>query len=310
MGHASNPNYVGGTWRARNDDGPSEVAPPTGASWFAARGTNWGQLVDTNFRIRMLVFSIFTIADTLSTLRLNVSVNGGAYVIITNTSSILKLSPTIHYANNDPTSDWAGRLGNRKLYPQPMTGLMDGDDGVFTFQNQSISHNVDELEFEAEFCLQIVGADVSDGDTLDLRIFHNVIDPFINGYTVTARTIVASVPTITSITPATTASIGLDTAELMAATGGVVVWSLTAAPENATIDPSTGLISWTPPASALDERVEFTVLATTLVGSDTLSWEVLVTGEQMTLQTVAEPVLTARTEVVPVLKAKTEATIT
>ena len=316
MPHGTQPNYVGGTFRARNDDGPSDFAPPVGATWRAPRGTNWGQLVDLNFRIRMLVFSINSTSDTLRNLHLGASYNGGAYFTVNNTSSVLKLSDTIHWNNFDRTGDWAGRLGNRRLYPGPPAALVDGDAvgavDFHIFQIQDSSHNLFELEFEAEFCLQVVSGDVSDGDTIDIRIFKNTLIPFVKGYTVTARTTVASVPVITTTisTVAAVAPVGLDLAETIAATGGVVVWSLTAAPENATIDSATGLISWTPPQSALDERVAFTAKATTLVGEDTLSWEVLVTGPQMTaLARPAEPVLTATTEAVPVLKAKTEATV-
>ena len=308
MGHASNPNFVGGTFRARNDDGPSEVAPPTGATWRAGRGADWGQLVDTNFRIRMLVFSIASINDGLHTLHLGASYNGGAYFVVDPTTTIIKLSPTAHYANNDPTSDWVGRLGVRKLYPDPMGSLVDGDDAGHIFDIQSTSHNLNELEFEAEFSLQLVSADVSDGDTIDLRIFQNPLIAFINGYTVTPRITVSSVPVITN-TPATGGNVGLDLAEAMTATGGPLTWSLTEAPGNATIDSSTGVITWTPTELQNLKRFDFTAVATTLVGSDTLSWEVLVAGAQMTAKRVAEPVLTARTEAVPVLKAKTEATI-
>ena len=308
MGHGSNPNFVGGTFRARNDDGPSEVAPPTGASWFAGRGADWGQLVDTNFRIRMLVYSITSINDNLHTLHLGASYNGGAYFVVDPTTTVIKLSPTTHFANNDPTSDWAGRLGVRKLYPDPMGSLVDGDDAGHTFDIQSASHNLNELEFEAEFSLQVVSADVSDGDTIDLKIFHNPLSPFIRGYTVPTRMTVSSVPVITN-TPAIGGSVGLDSAEAMTATGGPLTWSLTDAPDNATIDPATGLISWIPTELQKGGRFDFTAVATTLVGSDTLTWEVLVADAQMTAKRVADPVLTARTEAVPVLKAKTEATL-
>lgn len=296
MGHASNPNYVGSLWRARNDDGPSEVAPPTGATWVTARGVNWGQIVDTNFRVRMLVYSIATINDLLQVLHLGASYNGEAYFVVDTTSSVIKLSPTTHYANNDPTSDWAGRIGSRKLYPGTMTGLVDGDDGGHTFENQSASHNLNELEFEAEFSLQIVSGDVSDGDTIDLRIFHETLGAFINGYDVTARMTVARVPGVTN-TPATTAPVGVDTAEQMTASGGVLTWSLTVAPAGATINSATGLIAWTPPEGSEGDRIDFTAVATTPVGSDMLSWQVCVTAPQMTATRQVEPALTAKVEI-------------
>ena len=296
MGMGSNPNFQGSHFRARNDDGPSEVAPPTGASWFAPKTTNWGQLVDLNFRVRMLVYSIVSINDGLHTLHLGASYNGGAYFRVTPTSSIIKFSDTTHWANNDNTSDWAGRLGSRKLYPDPMNSLVDGDDGGDDWAIQSTSHNLNELEFEAEFSLQIVSGDVSEGDTIDLRIFQLNLSPFLNGYDFTPRMTVASVPAITN-TPATETPVGVDYAEQMTASGAVVTWSLTEAPVGATIDSATGLIAWTPPEESERERLDFTAVATTLVGSDTLSWQVCVTAPQMTGTREIVPALTAKVEV-------------
>ncbi|KKM28194.1 hypothetical protein LCGC14_1567120 [marine sediment metagenome] len=137
------------------------------------------------------------------------------------------------------------------------------------------------------------------------------------------------IPVITS-TPSTMTPVGLDYNEALSADGSpTLVWDLLAGPSLATINPSTGLISWTPPESNLDDRLDFTAVVTNFVGSDTLSWQVLVTPPQLTgklvaepvliartettemqaLAAVAEPVLTAKTKAVPVLKAKTEATV-
>ncbi len=281
MGMGSNPNFQGSHFRARNDDGPSEVAPPTGASWFAPKTTNWGQLVDLNFRVRMLVYSIVSINDGLHTLHLGASYNGGAYFRVTPTSSIIQFSDTTHWVNNDNTTEWPGRLGSRLLYPAPMNSLVDGDDGEDDWEIQSTSHNLNELEFEAEFSLQVVSGDVSDGDTIELRIFQLSLSPFLAGYDFTPLMTVASVPAITS-TPTLVAPVGVDYAEQVTASGGVVVWSLTVAPPGATINSATGLIAWMPPEESERDRIDFTAVATTPVGSDTVSWQVCVTAPQMT----------------------------
>jgi len=169
------------SFRGRNDDGSE-----TGATWIAAADTNWTQDVDENFRVRFLVQEIGAgilagnHTATLSPFQYNL--NSAGWNIILNLSSVVKLSLSTHFTN---LSDTTQQLGSGTF----ITGVMYEGSGSFV-----TSLNGDD-ETENEGCFQIVEADVSDEDTIQLRC----VGEETSGTVFSAYT---SIPTITVNKPA------------------------------------------------------------------------------------------------------------
>ena len=198
MGHVANPNYNGGDFRHRNDNGPSETDPIFGgATWAHDVNTNWEQVPDENFRVRLITYSTVSFSTLIGQQILGYSYNGAAYVQVTPTSSEIKLSPTVHYTNRSLSVDFVGRLGTRLYFPADHFTIMDGDDGLSVFTAQSIAHPL-PAEFESEWCLQLVDADVSPGDTIELRLFASNFTPYNFGYDFTPKITVAGGPVLSA----------------------------------------------------------------------------------------------------------------
>jgi hypothetical protein len=197
MGHAALPQLYQESFRARNDNGPSEVDPSSGgASWIAATDTGWDQVPDKNFRVRFVVSSDLSFSSGGQWMHLGYSLNGAPYVFLGLTSSVIKTSPTDYWTNHSPTTDWVGRVGSDTLFADTTQMLVDGDSGdAFTEEwhwYQGEVHGDFKLQYETEYSLQIVGADVSVGDKIDIRVFHDTLGAFPEGYLATPRiTVVA-----------------------------------------------------------------------------------------------------------------------
>lgn len=144
-------------FRGRNDDGTLATA-----TYIAALNTNWDQAVDTAFRPRFALWSNAYISN--GTYKLYYSHNSGAYTEITASSSVVKM---VNDANSIP---------DKSATVQRITsGAYTGGE-CYGYTDVSITGNIDHSGAtyprlaELEFCIQIIGADVSDLDTIDLRI--------------------------------------------------------------------------------------------------------------------------------------------
>jgi hypothetical protein len=170
-------------FRARNDD-DDEV----NATWIDAANTDWSQNVDANFRIRYEL-GANQAANTLPGLEHRL--NGGSWVRTDGSTSVLKSVNSTFLTDNEDCTQQLGVVGG---FIVDNNGV-DENNGVtggclFTNGFGSVA--------EFEFCLQIVGADVHNNDTLEVRTIQRRVpvgaDPAWMAYNQS--------PTITIIAPA------------------------------------------------------------------------------------------------------------
>jgi hypothetical protein len=160
--------YDQDSFRARTDNGSE-----TTSTWTAAADTNWTQMVDKNFRLRLLVQETAGVADTGKTFQLEYNRNGGGWNDVTDSSSVIKAAATANVADGADTTQ---QLGSG-TYVSTNAGFdeANGQVGSMDFAGSD--------EVELEFSLQIVGADVANGDTIELRI--KGLDTYTNTPTIT-----------------------------------------------------------------------------------------------------------------------------
>jgi len=146
------------SFRGREDDG-SETA----ATWIAAANTDWTQNVDANFRIRFLIQETNGGPNNNSQLQLQYNKNSGGWNDVNGTSSNAQSSLSTHFADDDNTTQ---QLGSG-TFITPNSG-MDEDNGLAGELNDIDFAGNDEVE--VEYCLQLLSADVADGDTIQFRV--------------------------------------------------------------------------------------------------------------------------------------------
>lgn len=282
---------VQAAFRVRNDDGVESLSEANGgATKIVADNTNWSQLPDEPFRLRILNTHANTGTVFNGWIQLKYSHNGGPFVDIFDDSSIVRTRITSYWTHYDHSTEFVGRLGTG-TWAQTFTIyghlIDDADEETESYVSKFFCPNNDARETETEWCLEIVGVDVSPGDTIDFRMYDwGNGTPYSDGYTFTPRATVASPnvpPTITN-TPAATAPAGVDYAEQMTAAGtDPKTWELTEAPAGAMIGSSTGLIAWVPDADEVGTVHDFTAVVTgPESNTDTLSWTVTVAEVQLT----------------------------
>ena len=146
------------TFRGRNDDGNE-----TTATWKATQGTDWTQLVDENFRIRFLIQEGAGCAGNNKVWRLQYNLAAAGYVDCSATSSVVRASASPNLADG------------ANLTTQ-LTGGTDTYVGATGFDEVDCNAGGASMDFtasdhgECEFCVQIRSGDVTDGQTLTLRI--------------------------------------------------------------------------------------------------------------------------------------------
>lgn len=153
------------TFRARNDDG-SEAA----ATWKATAGSDWTQLVDTNFRVRFRLDETGGTAWTNKTFNLRYSLNGGAYTAVGTGQPVIFASSGNFAQGDDCTEQLTGG-----------TGTFIANNNGMCESAGAINSGTGGYLFEVEFCIQIAGASVSHNDTINLRIYDG--NSAINTYT-------------------------------------------------------------------------------------------------------------------------------
>jgi len=158
MGHGGGNGIAGQDFRGRNDDGDE-----TGATWIAGVNENWSQRPDRNFRIRQSlsrnVFTLFTVSWWLY-----YSLNNGAFTQVTTSSAVVRSVSTIHYSEGEDCT--------QQLPDTPPVLFIADNNGMV--ENINVSSGACEWDgtpagTENEMCIQIIGDDVNDGDSIKLR---------------------------------------------------------------------------------------------------------------------------------------------
>lgn len=183
MGSVNNLEQAG--FRGRFDDGVESLQESDGgATWIAALNTDWSQKPDDTFRMRILIGhpSVPGRFDNFITMRY--SLNSAPYLLITNTSLVVRLIDTVHWVHGDDSTDFVGRLGTGNWGGIGAGALMD-DAALPSFRFDAPAFV--QREVETEWSLQLMATDVVQGDTIDFRCFKNPSDLFTRGYTFTPR---------------------------------------------------------------------------------------------------------------------------
>jgi len=138
-------------YRFRNDDGNE-----TTATWKDAQNTNISLSGGQIFRLRILLSETGG-ATAFAFGELNVSKNGGGYTSVTTSSSNIKFVTSSNVSDNTATtSQLTGGVGSF------VAGSVDSN-GAVTDVNLLLQNT------EFEYVLQIVSADVINGDTFDFE---------------------------------------------------------------------------------------------------------------------------------------------
>lgn len=150
--------FTQNAFRGRNDDGNE-----TTATWKAAQNTNWTQAVDVNFRVRFQMQEGAACAGNNIVWRLQYNLNSAGWVDGSATSSVVRASASPNLADAaNLTDQLTGGTGTF----QGATGFdeVDCNAGGASMDVVASGHA------EAEFCVQIRSADVTDGQTVQLRV--------------------------------------------------------------------------------------------------------------------------------------------
>jgi hypothetical protein len=143
-------------YQGYDDDGA-----PGSATTKAGINLDWTQKVDENFRIRYAVEEVNGKAVSNVRPEFEYNLNSEGWNNITTTSSVVKVVLSSYYADDD--ADNVQRVSSGGTF----TGGNLDEDGVCGEANQIDFAGSDIWEIES--CFQIVGADVSHGNTVEIR---------------------------------------------------------------------------------------------------------------------------------------------
>jgi hypothetical protein len=182
------PHWEQKDFRFRNDDGTE-----TTATWDAAANTDisLSTASDDSRRIRFNFENdgntTSTVASGLAHFEFEYSKNSGAWTALTTSSSNIKIITSANYADGADTTQ---QLGSGTF--ETNNNGMD-ETGQVTVPSNTWN-NADLIEIET--FVQVINADVADGDTIDIRITPSSgsESAFVNTYTQTPR-ITVSKPT-------------------------------------------------------------------------------------------------------------------
>ncbi len=174
------------SFRLRDDDG-SESA----ATFRQAINIDDTLTVDTNFRVRFGITHAGMIGDVTGQLQYNLASAGWNNVDAS--SSVVQSVASPNVADNATITEQLNQ-GNTFVGNTTPTGLFDEVDGLVSSQTIDVTE-----ETEMEFCFTIISGDVTDLQTLQLRVSHN-------GAALTTYT---QTPTITVSEPAGAKATGI-----------------------------------------------------------------------------------------------------
>ncbi|TAK45255.1 MAG: hypothetical protein EPO27_10570 [Betaproteobacteria bacterium] len=148
-------------FRGRNDNGDQATA-----TWKANQNVNWTQAVDENFRVRFEVQETAACAGNNKVWQLQYNLNAAGWVTVNGASNVVRstASPNVADAANLTDQLTAG------------TGTFQGATGFDEANGAAGGNSMDVAasgHAEAEFCVQILSADVANNDTVQLRITDN-----------------------------------------------------------------------------------------------------------------------------------------
>lgn len=153
---AAPPTTVQLAFRGRNDDESESLA-----SWKAAQNTNWSQPTNAQFRVRFEIEETAGgNADILA--RLEYNKNSAGWNPVNGSSAVVQSTASLKLINEDNTTNQLTASARSFV-----AGKVDESDGLTT----QISINNQHTEFE--FCISIIEGDVTNGDTIQLRVTNN-----------------------------------------------------------------------------------------------------------------------------------------
>lgn len=157
----------------------------SGSTAIAAVNTNWSQNVDANFRIRFTVkANAGTGGSSPIAATLWYSLNGGAWTQVTSSSSVVRLFTSANVADATATTQRISSGGFASGTVQT-TSSASGSSSITSAGNPVT---------EDEWCVQIRGADVNNGDTVQLKQRSGLLSDY-STYTVTpSLTVVKTAP--------------------------------------------------------------------------------------------------------------------
>lgn len=152
-------------FRGRNDDGSE-----TTATWKATQGTNWTQAVNVNFRVRLEVQETAACGKNNVVWQLQYNLAAAGWVNVTTTSSVVRKSDSPNVTDGVGTTDQLTAGTGTFQGGSGTTGGFDDGNGAAGGASMDLAASGHS---EAEFCVQILSADVTDAQTLQLRITDN-----------------------------------------------------------------------------------------------------------------------------------------
>lgn len=152
----TSPAFTQLTFRGRNDDGSE-----SGATWKATQGTDWTQDTGVNFRVRFRIDETASRSWSNKTWNLYYQRNSGGYSAV-GASTPVQFSLSSNFADGDDcTSQLTGGTG---------TFVTDNNGMKETTGGATNTGSAGYL-FEVEFCLILDQAQLTDTDTINLRIY-------------------------------------------------------------------------------------------------------------------------------------------
>lgn len=152
-------------FRGRKDDGVESLQESDGgATWEGALNADYSWNVADQTRLRFLINSNVERDSGLQQLWYNK--NGGGYSRVTAVSSDVQVASTTHYSHNDHSTNFTGRLGVNLWTDATNFALASDGISVGDWHDNGGS----SWDMEPEWCLKLVEADVSDGDTILFRM--------------------------------------------------------------------------------------------------------------------------------------------
>ena len=154
--------FTQATFRGRNDDGNE-----TTATWKDIAGADWTQAVDANFRIRFEIQEGANCAGNNKVWRMQYNLASAGWVDCSATSNVVRASASANLADGAATTNQL-TLGTGTFQGGTATtgGFDEGDcnAGGASMDLAALGH------CEPEFCVQIRSGDVTNGQTLTLRV--------------------------------------------------------------------------------------------------------------------------------------------
>jgi hypothetical protein len=138
------------------------------------------QGVDQNYRIRFCIQQFGGSNGSIQA-QLEYNLKAAGWNPVTESSSVIRSTDSGYYSDEDATTE---RLNQAGVFVAGKGDDADGTGGICG----SVTLQVDpDEETEFEFCYQIRSADVSDSDTIELRVTDNgsILDTYVNTPTIT-----------------------------------------------------------------------------------------------------------------------------